>query len=114
MRRFIGMTNFYRRFILNCSSILNPLTNLLHGRNKGISLEGDTLHVFHTSKTTLANFTKLSFIENNPQTSICLTTDVPDSGVGAVVEQGLHSQRKPIAFLSSKLSPAQSRYSTFS
>ena len=28
LRQFLGMVNFYRRFIPNCASILQPLTNL--------------------------------------------------------------------------------------
>ena len=41
-------------------------------------------------------------------------TDASDTRIGAVVEQELIAQRKPIAFFSVKFSPAQSRYSTFS
>ena len=29
LRQFLGMVNFYRRFIPNCVNILQPLTNLL-------------------------------------------------------------------------------------
>lgn len=91
LHSFIEMINLYRWFIPNCSSILNPLRNLLHSRNKGISLESDLLHAFHTAKTALANFTKLSFMENDSKTRICLTMAVSDSGVVAVVQQELHS-----------------------
>ena len=41
LRRFIGIINFYRRFIPNSSAILQPLTNLLQRKNKNISLEID-------------------------------------------------------------------------
>ena len=53
------------------------------------------------------NFSKLSFIEND------LKTDASDRGISAVVEHELNVQRKPIAFFSAKLFPAQSQYSTF-
>ncbi|CAE1290002.1 unnamed protein product [Acanthosepion pharaonis] len=58
LRRFLGMLNFYRRFIPNCATILQPLMNLLQRRNKDISLEGDALHAFHTAKAALANYTR--------------------------------------------------------
>ena len=114
LRRFIGMINFYRRFIPKCSTILQPLTNLLQRKNRNISLETDALHAFNAAKTALVNFTKLSYIKDDPKTHLALTTDASDAGVGAVVEQEYDSQRKPIAFFSAKLSPAQRRYSTFS
>ena len=114
LRRFIGMINFYRRFIPNCSTILQPLTNLLQRKNRNISLETDALHAFNAAKTALVNFTKLSYIKDDQQMHLTLTTDASDAGVGAVVEQECDSKRKPTAFFSAKLSPAQRRCSTFS
>lgn len=43
-----------------------------------------------------------------------MTTNTSNSRVGAVFEQELKSQRKLNVFFSVKVSPAQSRYSTFS
>lgn len=113
LRRFIGMINFYRRFIPNCSNILTPLTDLLQKKNKTITLENEALDAFRAAKTALGNFSKLSFLEDDPQSDIYLTTDASETAIGAVIEQVSPSQRKPIAFFSAKLSPAQSRYSTF-
>lgn len=114
LRRFLGMINFYHRFILNCAATLQPLKNLLQRRNKDITLEGDALRAFHTAKATLANFTRLSHINDDLRTRLSLTTDASDTGVGVVVEQEFNSQHKPITFFSAKLSPAQRKYSTFS
>ena len=104
--RFIGMINFYGRFIPHCSTILQPLTN--------ISLETDALYAFNAAKTALVNFTKLSYIKDDPQTRLTLTIYASYAGLGAVVEQECDSQRKPIAFFSAKHSHARRRYSTFS
>lgn len=114
LQRLIGMISFYRQFIPDCSTIFKPLTNLLQRMNKGITLEWDALHAFHMAKTALANFTSLSYVNNNPWTQPSLTTDTSDAGVGAVVEQEFDPQWKPIEFFSSKLLPAQRKYSTFS
>ena len=83
---FIGMINFYRQFIPNCSTILQPLTNLLQSKNKNISLETDALYAFSATKTVLVNFIKVSYIKDDPQTCLTLTMDSSDSGVEAVVE----------------------------
>ena len=84
LRRFIGMINFYRRFIPNCSTILRPFTNLLLRKNRNISLETNALHAFNAAKTALVNFTKLSYIKDDPQMHLTLTTDASDAGVGAI------------------------------
>lgn len=34
LRRFLGLVNFYRRFIPKCANILQPLTDLLAGKPK--------------------------------------------------------------------------------
>ena len=81
------MINFYRRFIPNCSTILQPLTNIQQKKNRNISLETDVLHAFNTAKAALVNFTKLSYIKDNPQICLTLTTDALDTSVGALVEQ---------------------------
>jgi hypothetical protein len=31
LQRFLGMVNFYRRFLPNCAQVLKPLTDLLKG-----------------------------------------------------------------------------------
>lgn len=50
----------------------------------------------------------------NCRQKILLSTDVSDARVGAVNEQELKSQHKPIGFFSAKFLLAQTRYSNFS
>ena len=40
-------------------------------------------------------------------------TDASDTAVGAVLQQHINSEWRPIAFFSKKLKPAETRYSTF-
>ena len=113
LHRFTGMVNFYQRFMPNCSTILLPQRNLQTKMNQGIMLEGNALYAFHTAKTALADFTKLSFIGNDPRTRRFLTTDASDAEVGVVVQQELNSQRKLIMFFSVNLLQARVKYSCF-
>lgn len=76
--------------------IFHTLTTL-QKKKKTIILKSDDLLAFSTAKV---DFTKLSFIQNDPQTKILLIT---------VIKQELKSQRKPIALFSVKLSPTQTR-----
>ena len=40
-------------------------------------------------------------------------TDASDTAVGAVLQQQINGEWKPIAFFSKRLKPAETRYSTF-
>lgn len=76
LRRFLGLINYYRRFIPNCSQILIPLTDLLQRQKKkksNISLWDDTLKTFNQAKETLTNFTKLTYISDDDNSIITLT-----------------------------------------
>ena len=42
-----------------------------------------------------------------------IMTDASDTAVGAVLQQQISDEWKPIAFLSKRLKPAETRYSTF-
>jgi hypothetical protein len=38
LHRFLGMVNFYRRFLPNCAQVLHPLTDLLKGGPRTLQL----------------------------------------------------------------------------
>ena len=44
---------------------------------------------------------------------INIMTDASDTALGAVLQQHINSEWRPIAFFSKKLKPAKTRYSTF-
>jgi RNase H-like domain found in reverse transcriptase len=48
-----------------------------------------------------------------PHAQLVLVTDASDSHVGGVLQQREGTAWRPLSFFSQKLSPAQSRYSTF-
>ena len=60
MQRFLGMVNFYRRFILNCASVVMPLTVLTTGPRGWRELSPDALQAFSKIKSLLADATLLA------------------------------------------------------
>ena len=48
-----------------------------------------------------------------PGSAICLAVDASDSHLGVVLQQPLRGSWSPLAFLSKKLSSAESKYSAF-
>ena len=114
LRELLGLINFYRRFIPRCADILQPLTDLLAGRkkkNQPINLSDTELTAFNEIKSALSRATLLT----HPRTDVplCLHTDASDFGVGAVLQQFIDGEWKPISFFSKRLRGAETRYSTF-
>lgn len=117
LRRFIGMINYYRRFIRDCAIVLLPLTNLLSNhkrKNPKIVLSADELDSFRKAKQALQDCTKLVYITSSPDAKLTLTTDASSDTVGAVLHQIVDGVERPLSFFSIKLNTAQQKYSTFS
>ncbi|BHF82909.1 hypothetical protein SprV_0802604800 [Sparganum proliferum] len=111
LQRFLGMVNFYRRFLPNCADLMLPLTNLLSGPKGPFELRGHALTAFERIKTSLADATLLT--HPAPEAPLSLMVDASTVAVGAVLQQHINDSARPLAFFSKKLSPAETRYSTF-
>ncbi|BHF74562.1 hypothetical protein SprV_0501764800 [Sparganum proliferum] len=111
LQRFLGMVNFYRRFLPNCADLMLPLTNLLSGPKGPLELRGHALTAFERIKTSLADATLLT--HPAPEAPLSLMVDASTVAVGAVLQQHINNSTRPLAFFSKKLLPAETRYSTF-
>ena len=122
LRRYLGMVNYYHRFIPHCAVRLAPLNNLLTAANEGhtrlspksnfdLKWNKNAESAFSESKQILANATLLVHPDSTAQINI--TCDASDVAVGGVLQQFLNGMWQPLSFLSKKLNPAETRYSTF-
>ena len=117
LRRYLGMVNYYHRFIPQCAAKLTPLNNLLTAANEGhtrLSPKSNfDLKWDHNaeSRQILANATLL--VHPDPMAQINITCDASDVAVGGVLQQYLNSMWQPLSFFSKKLNPAGTRYSAF-
>lgn len=111
LERFLGMMNFYHRFIPRLASQLIPLTEALKGKSKQLTWSSECQSAFQSAKELLAKAVMLHHPQNDATTK--LSVDASDFAIGAELSQQQHGLWKPIAFFSRKLSPTQSRYSTF-
>ncbi|XP_064479324.1 uncharacterized protein K02A2.6-like [Ornithodoros turicata] len=114
LREFLGMINFYRRFIPSCAHALRPLTDMLRTPQKKsavFSWSQDANAAFVKVKEALADASVLMFPKHGAPTNVMV--DASDIAVGGVLQQFVDNQWKPLAFFSQKLSPQQARYSTF-
>ena len=76
---FLGMVNFYRRFLPGIAGILQPLIDLLKGSPKTLAWSTLAAAAFKHAKAALVNAVSLS--HTAPNAIISLVTDASDSRV---------------------------------
>nr|VZH98640.1 unnamed protein product [Spirometra erinaceieuropaei] len=113
LRRFIGLLNYYRRFISHCAATLAPLTDFLKSKVKPIELSPAAHSDFEAAKKALADATSPHHLSSDPHAQLILTTDASNSALSAVLHQQMNNQLQPLASFSQELQPAQTRNSTF-
>nr|CDS28529.2 gag pol polyprotein [Hymenolepis microstoma] len=113
LRRFLGVVNYYRRFIPNCAHILQPLTDLLKGNPKHFKMTSEAESAFSVVKQELAKVTTLNHLDTSSGTHLVLKTDASQEAVGAVLQQVVKGETQPLSFYSKKLTTTETRYSTF-
>lgn len=114
LRRFLGMINFYRRFLRDAAKSQALLHDLLTGTVKGshpVTLTGDTLAAFEDCKRSLCDAALLAHPDMNAK--LALVTDASDTTIGAVLQQHVEKEWQPLAFFSRKLNSAQRKYSPY-
>ena len=114
LQEFVGMVNFYRRFIPAAAQTMLPLFEVLANQpktGKTLNWSEAMVEAFQNTKKALAEATLLSHPHHDVPTS--LTTDASDQAVGAVLEQLVNGIWVPLGFFSKKLRPPERKYSAF-
>ena len=111
LQRFLGLLNFYRRFMKNAAGVLAPLTNALKGPGKSLIWSEDLNSSFIKSKQLLLAVPSL--VHPVPQAPISLAVDASNTHIGAVLQQKALGLWSPLAFFSRKLSLTEEKYSAF-
>ena len=111
LQRFLGMINYYRRFIKSAAHHLYHLFEALGSKPKRLLWSADMQASFDAIKEALASATMLH--HPDPALPLSLTTDASDVAIGAVVEQRGPKGWEPLAFFSKKLSDTQQKWSPY-
>ena len=113
LQEFLGMINYYHRFIPSAADILSPLYRLSSSKQK--ELEGRTPaheHSFLAAKKALAQAATMATPTSADK--LYLVTDASNIAIGAVLERCNDGHRRqPLGFFSRQLSTPQRNYSTF-
>ena len=111
LQRFLGMINFYRKFIKDAALILAPLTNALKGSGKLLVWSAAMDSAFLQAKRLLSAVPTL--VHPVPGSPISVAVDASESHVGAVFQQRAGESWFPLSFYSRKLTDAEKKYSAF-
>ena len=90
--KFLGLINFYHRFIPGCAQILQPLNDLLSSAimtDTPLQWTDSSLAAFKAIKGALASAFLL--FHPQPHALTCIVTDASDVAIGAVLQQLIRS-----------------------
>ncbi|KAL3969328.1 DNA (cytosine-5)-methyltransferase 3B [Sarotherodon galilaeus] len=108
LKSFLGLLNYYGRFIPNLASLLKPLHNLLR-KEEAWKWTASCQEAFQKAKDSLTASEVLTHF--NPKFPIQLACDASPYGVGAVISHILpNGEERPIAFASRTLNTAETNY----
>ncbi len=111
LQSFLGLVNFYRRFIPAAARILLPLMDALRADQDWVWSPA-MQHSFQLIKDTLASVAVLT--HPDPAAEVNLAVDASNTHIGAVLQQrDAGGGWRPLAFFSKKLDASQLKYSAF-
>ena len=111
LQRFLGMVNYYHRFLPGIAAILAPLHGQASGKGQSIEWSTECQHAFDKTKELLSQAVLLHHPQ--PEAPTSLTVDASNTAIGAQLEQRQGKSWVPLAFFSRKLSDAEKKYSAF-
>ena len=111
LEEFVGMVNFYCRFIPSAAHIMVPLCDALASKQKSLTRTKTMTKSLNATKTALAGATLLAHPQQDALAS--LIADASDQAVGTVLQQSMNDVMVPLAFFSKKLRQPERKYSAF-
>ncbi|KAL0165102.1 hypothetical protein M9458_040855, partial [Cirrhinus mrigala] len=110
LQRFLGFSNFYRRFIRHFSSVAAPLTAMVKRGTVRLTWTPSALQAFDDLRQ---RFSTAPILHHpDPDRPFIVEVDASSTGVGAVLSQrqGEPAKMYPCAYFSHKLNPAERNY----
>lgn len=114
VRSFLGLANYYRRFIHDFSSITAPLSALTHDDSPDrIPWGAPQQMAFAQIKTALTNAPVLRTYDRNLTCTVVITdASSSHTAIGGVLMQDDGHGARPIAYYSRKMTTAEIKYTT--
>ncbi|GFX64722.1 transposon Tf2-11 polyprotein [Trichonephila clavipes] len=116
LRKFLGLLNFYRRFLPKAAEQQYLLSEFLKGSkgkkdSKPLNWSSEAITAFQRCKQALADAALLA--HPSPSAPLALRVDASDYAIGGALHQVVDSELKPLAFFSRKLTSSEKSYSAY-
>ena len=109
LKSFLGLVNYYRKFIPDMATLVNPLNRLL-SQDVPWKWSDDCQISFETLKSALENSPLLTHYDSKKP--VRLAADASSCGIGAVLSHvSDDGEEQPIAYASRALSASEQNYS---
>ena len=105
---FLGLANYYRRFVKGFAKVAAPLTDILRGK-KSFRFGAEQHAAFDALKLALTSAPVLKVYD--PELPVQVKSDASGTAVGAVLEQQHGDVWHPVEYFSKRLNDTESRYS---
>ncbi|GBG92096.1 hypothetical protein CBR_g54351 [Chara braunii] len=110
LRSFLGLANYYRKFVRNFSTIAAPLRRLL--RKEAIwTWDKDCSSVLKKLKRALIEYPVLKVADSS--LPFVITTDTSQYGIGAMLQQDDDNGYRPVEFMSARMPSEKVATSTY-
>ncbi|GFV05315.1 transposon Tf2-9 polyprotein [Trichonephila clavipes] len=116
LRKFLGLLNFYRRFLPKAAEQQYVLSEFLKGSkgkkdSKPLNWSSEANTAFQRCKQALADAALLA--HPSPSAPLALHVDASDYAIGGALHQVVDSELQPLAFFSRKLTSSEESYSAY-
>ena len=111
LQRFLGMINYYRRFLPRAAHHLYHLFEALRNKPKVLKWDDNCQRSFEAIKSALIKATMLHHPRSDAHFAI--TSDASNYAIGAVLEQRGPLGWEPLSFFSARLNPNQKDWPPF-
>ena len=110
LQSFLGLMNYFKRFIPQYSTLTYPLRKLLH-KNTPWSWTSECRSAFETLRSSLTSTSCVAYYDPRKETTVY--TDASPVGIAAVIIQNTANKEdhKLISYSSRSLTPTEQRYS---
>ena len=107
LKSFLGLVNYYGKFLPDLATLLHPLHRLLH-KEQSWTWDQKCDDAFQRVKELVTSEQVLTHYDTNKP--IKLACDASAYGIGAVISHVINGEEKPIAFASRTLNQAEKNY----
>ena len=116
LQNFLGVINFYRKFVRGAAALLKPLSDILQGSPKprmAVRWMPARMAAFKAAKAAQQKATNLTYPQQDAE--MALMVDASADHVGAALQQrtGTAAAWQPLGFSSKKLDSTQQGYSAY-